>query len=77
MYNAVTHQLKVIGKAPLNFQELRAKTASYLRENMNEFLPFISNPDSDELLSPEQYKKYCDDVADTSAWGGAIEVNIN
>lgn len=42
---------------------------------MNEFLPFISNPDSDDLLSSEQYEKYCDDVADTSVWGGAIEVS--
>ncbi|XP_026667009.1 deubiquitinase OTUD6B isoform X2 [Ceratina calcarata] len=73
LYNAVAHQLKVIGEAPLNFRELRTKTAIYLRANMNEFLPFISNAESDDLLSPEQYEKYCDDVADTSAWGGAIE----
>ncbi|KAF3427874.1 hypothetical protein E2986_08819 [Frieseomelitta varia] len=64
------------GETPLNFHELRTKTAVYLRENMNEFLPFISNPDSDDLLSPEQYEKYCDDVADTSAWGGAIELQV-
>ncbi|KOX71408.1 OTU domain-containing protein 6B [Melipona quadrifasciata] len=76
LYNAVAHQLKIIGETPLNFHELRTKTAVYLRENMNEFLPFISNPDSDDLLSPEQYEKYCDDVADTSAWGGAIELQV-
>ncbi|XP_076232746.1 deubiquitinase OTUD6B [Calliopsis andreniformis] len=76
LYNAVAHQLKVIGETPLTFQELRMKTALYLRENMNEFLPFISNPDSDDLLSPEQYNKYCDDVANTSAWGGAIELQV-
>ncbi|KAG6795669.1 deubiquitinase OTUD6B [Apis mellifera caucasica] len=76
LYNAVAHQLKIIGETPLNFHELRSKTAIYLRENMNEFLPFISNPDSDDFLSPEQYEKYCDDVADTSAWGGAIELQV-
>ncbi|XP_034182079.2 deubiquitinase OTUD6B [Osmia lignaria lignaria] len=76
LYNAVAHQLKIIGETPLNFQELRIKTGIYLRENMNEFLPFISNPDSDDFLSPEQYKKYCDDVADTNAWGGAIELQV-
>lgn len=59
----------------MNFHELRAKTATYLRENMNEFLPFISTPDSNDLLSLEQYEKYCDDVAHTSSWGGAIEVS--
>lgn len=76
LYNAVAHQLKVIGEAPLNFRELRTKTAVYLRSNMNEFLPFISNAESNDLLSPEQYEKYCDDVADTSAWGGAIELQV-
>lgn len=77
LYNAVAHQLKIIGETPLNFHELRTKTAIYLRENMNQFLPFISNPDSDDVLSPEQYEKYCADVADTSAWGGAIEASLN
>ncbi|KZC11963.1 PREDICTED: OTU domain-containing protein 6B [Dufourea novaeangliae] len=76
LYNAITHQLKVVEKAPLSFNELRSKTATYLREHMNEFLPFISNPDSDDLLSPEQYEKYCNDVADTSVWGGAIELQV-
>lgn len=75
LYNAVAHQLKIIGETPLNFHELRTKTATHLRENMNEFLPFISTSDSDDLLSPEQYKKYCDDVANSSAWGGAVEVS--
>ncbi|XP_078045611.1 deubiquitinase OTUD6B [Augochlora pura] len=76
LYNAIAHQLKVVGEAPLSFHELRLKTAIYLRENMNEFLPFISNPESDDLLSPEQYEKYCNDVADTSAWGGAVELQV-
>ncbi|CAK9811997.1 Deubiquitinase OTUD6B [Anthophora quadrimaculata] len=76
LYNAVAHQLKVIGETPLNCHDLRTKAALYLRENMNEFLPFISNPDSDDFLSPEQYEKYCDDVANTSAWGGAIELQV-
>ncbi|XP_015109094.1 deubiquitinase OTUD6B isoform X2 [Diachasma alloeum] len=74
LYNAVAHQLKLIDDIPLGLQDLRTKTAVHLRENMNDFLPFLSNPDSEELFSPEQYEKYCDNVATTSAWGGAIEV---
>ncbi|XP_066597241.1 deubiquitinase OTUD6B isoform X2 [Prorops nasuta] len=76
LYNAVAHQLKLLGDMPLGPKELRAKTALYLRENMNDFLPFIINPNSDDLLSPEQYAKYCDDVAETSAWGGAVELQV-
>lgn len=76
LYNALAHQLKTIGETPLSFQELRTKTAAYLRENVNDFLPFLSNPDSDEIISLEQYEKYCKDVAETSAWGGAIELQV-
>ena len=70
----MAHQLKVLGLTPLGFQDLRMKTALYLRENMNDFLPFITSSTSEELLSPEEYEKYCENVAETSAWGGAVEV---
>lgn len=73
----MAHQLKINGETPLSLDDLRTKTADYLRENMNDFLPFLSNPDSEDLLTPEEYEKYCNDVAETSAWGGAVEVNID
>jgi len=72
----VAHQLKVNGKTPLSLHDLRTKTADYLREHKVDFLPFLSNPDSDDLLTPEEYEKYCNDMAETSAWGGAVEVHI-
>lgn len=74
LYNAIAHQLKTIGEIPLGLSDLRCKTAKYLRENMDDFLPFMSNPDSDDVFTSEQYEKYCDNVELTSAWGGAIEV---
>ncbi|XP_012539573.1 deubiquitinase OTUD6B [Monomorium pharaonis] len=76
LYNAVAHQLKINGETPLSLHDLRTKTADYLRENMNDFLPFLSNPDSDDLLTPEEYEKYCNDVGETSAWGGAVELQV-
>lgn len=77
LYNAIAHQLKLIGDSlALDLSDLRKKTAIYLRENVDNFLPFINNPDSDELLSHEQYQKYCDNVAETNAWGGAVEVGF-
>lgn len=66
--------MKVKGLTPLGFSDLRTKTATYLRENMNDFLPFLANSESEDLLTPEEYEKYCDNVAKTSAWGGAVEV---
>ncbi|KAL0112876.1 hypothetical protein PUN28_012256 [Cardiocondyla obscurior] len=76
LYNAVAHQLKINGETPLSLHDLRTKTADYLRQNMNDFLPFLSNPESDNLLTPEEYEKYCNDVAETSAWGGAVELQV-
>ncbi|XP_015608836.1 OTU domain-containing protein 6B [Cephus cinctus] len=76
LYNAVAHQLKTLGEIPLGLHDLRLKTAVYLRENMDDFLPFMSNPDSNDLLSPDQYEKYCNDVANTSTWGSAIELQV-
>ncbi|KAK0088931.1 hypothetical protein PV325_013389 [Microctonus aethiopoides] len=76
LYNAVAHQLKTIGEIPLGLHDLRQKTAGYLRENIDDFLPFLSNNDSNELFSFEQYEKYCDNVASTSAWGGDVELQV-
>ncbi|XP_011500548.1 PREDICTED: OTU domain-containing protein 6B [Ceratosolen solmsi marchali] len=76
LYNAIAHQLNGIENSTLNCNDLREKTATHLRANADNFLPFITNPDSDELLSIEQYEKYCDDVAQTNAWGGAIELQV-
>ncbi|XP_058802754.1 deubiquitinase OTUD6B-like [Phymastichus coffea] len=77
LYNAVAHQLKLIGNTPsLNFIDLRKQTAKYLREHSDNFLSFIDNPDSDDIMSIEQYEKYCDSVGETSAWGGAVELQV-
>ncbi|XP_043275695.1 deubiquitinase OTUD6B [Venturia canescens] len=76
LYNAIAHQLKILGEIPLGLKDLRTKTSSYLRENMNDFLPFLSNPDSEELFSLEQFEKYCDNIAFTNAWGGAVELQV-
>ncbi|XP_043686148.1 deubiquitinase OTUD6B [Vespula pensylvanica] len=76
LYNAIAHQLKMLGEIPFSLHDLRMKTAIYLRQNRNDFLPFISNPDSDQLLSPEQYEKYCNDIVETCTWGGAIELQV-
>lgn len=55
--------------------ELRSKTADFLRENRQEFLPYLTHPDTGGMLSESQYDEYCDQVANTIAWGGEIEVS--
>ncbi|XP_058791972.1 deubiquitinase OTUD6B-like [Phymastichus coffea] len=41
-----------------------------------EFVGWNYNPDSDDLMSIEQYEKYCDSVGETSAWGGTVELQV-
>lgn len=61
------------GNAP-TLSELRSKTADFLRANRQEFLPYLTHPDTGGMLSESQYDEYCDQVANTIAWGGEIEV---
>lgn len=50
-------------------------TSEFLRENMDDFLPFVSHPDTGEILTENQFHDYCDQVANTPAWGGQVEVS--
>ncbi len=56
-----------------NFQQLRTHAASYMRDNRDQFLPFLD----DELASKGiTYDTYCDIVASPTAseWGGQLEL---
>ncbi len=74
MYNAIVFRLKELDGTSPTLPELRSKTAEFLRENRTEFLPYLSHPDTGNMLSESQYAEYCDQVANTTAWGGEIEV---
>ncbi|XP_012251210.2 deubiquitinase OTUD6B [Athalia rosae] len=76
LYNAVSHQLEEIGEMPLGFKDLRIKTSEHLKANMNDFVPFLSSADSDGIFSTEEYEKYCLNVAESTAWGGAVELQV-
>nr|CAD7573586.1 unnamed protein product [Timema californicum] len=77
LYSAVDHQRKMVGEVGLGLSRLRLLTADYLRQNRDEFLPFISHPETGNMLTEEQYYEYCDQVAGTPAWGGEVEVTLS
>ncbi|GLH04641.1 OTU domain-containing protein 6B [Gryllus bimaculatus] len=74
LYCAVDHQLTQIGDPALGLEKLRVLTSKILLENVDDYLPFMSHPETGGLLTEEQYKDYCNKVATTSAWGGEIEL---
>uniref|UniRef100_W5KW45 ubiquitinyl hydrolase 1 n=1 Tax=Astyanax mexicanus TaxID=7994 RepID=W5KW45_ASTMX len=73
MYRAVEDQLVERGRA-LGIQELRAQTAQYMRSHSGDFLPFLTNPNTGDMYTEEEFEKYCSDVAETAAWGGQLEL---
>lgn len=75
LYGAIDHQLSLVGKAQ-GVSKLRQLTAEHLRQNQDEFLPFIAPlADGGEPLNDEQYSSYCDRVEHSQeAWGGQVEL---
>ncbi|KAL4629953.1 OTU domain-containing protein 6B isoform X1 [Arapaima gigas] len=73
LYRAVEDQLGSRGLS-MNLEELRAQTAQYMRKHADEFLPFLTNPNTGDMYTAEEFEKYCSEVADTAAWGGQLEL---
>ncbi|XP_058260400.1 deubiquitinase OTUD6B isoform X2 [Hemibagrus wyckioides] len=73
MYRAVENQLT--GRScSMGIQELRVQTAQYMRSHEDDFLPFLTNPNTGDMYTAEEFEKYCSDVAETAAWGGQLEL---
>ncbi|XP_069115043.1 deubiquitinase OTUD6B-like [Argopecten irradians] len=72
LYNAVNHQLAKNGDSSSN-EALRNQVAKYMKENKDEFMPFLTK-DNGDMFTEEDFEKYCHDTAHTTAWGGQLEV---
>ncbi|KAJ8334298.1 hypothetical protein SKAU_G00399370 [Synaphobranchus kaupii] len=73
MYRAVEDQLRGCGHA-FSLAQLRALTAQHMRSHADDFLPFLTNPNSGDMYSAGEFEKYCGDVESTAAWGGQLEL---
>ncbi|XP_037548681.1 deubiquitinase OTUD6B [Nematolebias whitei] len=76
MYRAVEDQLAQRSKPGLSMsvKELRSRTAEHMRNNPDDFLPFLTNPNTGDLFTTDEFEKYCSDVEHTAAWGGQLEL---
>ncbi|XP_034776990.2 deubiquitinase OTUD6B [Acipenser ruthenus] len=73
MYRAIEDQL-TDRDGSLSLSELRAQAAEYMRSHADDFLPFLTNPSTGDMYTPDEFEKYCSDVAETAAWGGQLEL---
>ncbi|XP_069778040.1 deubiquitinase OTUD6B-like isoform X4 [Narcine bancroftii] len=72
MYKAIEDQLRNQNSL-LTLVELRSQAAEYMRSHMDDFLPFLTNSTGD-MYTPDEFEKYCHEVANTPAWGGQLEL---
>ncbi|KAM4027299.1 deubiquitinase OTUD6B [Anomaloglossus baeobatrachus] len=73
MYKAIEHQLKERDNM-ITLTSLRRQTAEYMLSHRNDFLPFLTNSTTGEMYTPDEFEKYCTEVANTPAWGGQLEL---
>jgi len=77
LYAAVSHQLVYHGsEGENNFQDvvsLRTQVSAYLMKNREDFVNYL---DENLVNSKDEFQRYCQDIKDTSCWGGQIEIQV-
>lgn len=74
LYKAVAHQLESTRQKSLSVDELRKNVAEYIREHKDVFLPFMSNPETCDMLTEAEFEDYCNKITSTKVWGGQLEI---
>ncbi|XP_061707351.1 deubiquitinase OTUD6B [Cydia pomonella] len=74
LYQAVAHQLLATRSKTVLVEDLRKQVATFMRQNKEDFLPFMSNPNTFEMLTESEFNDYCDEIVNTKVWGGQLEI---
>ncbi|XP_071765159.1 deubiquitinase OTUD6B isoform X2 [Centroberyx gerrardi] len=76
MYRAIEDQLvqRAMPELSLSLKELRSRTAEHMRSHADDFLPFLTNANTGDMYTTDEFEKYCSDVEHTAAWGGQLEL---
>ncbi|XP_049560594.1 OTU domain-containing protein 6A [Orcinus orca] len=70
MYRAIQDQLVF----SVTVGSLRRRTAEYMRQHVDDFLPFFSNPETGDACSRDDFLSYCDDIVFSASCGSQLEL---
>ena len=71
MFASILHQFP----ENLSISDLRQRTADEIRSSEGDYRPFLTHPESGDMLSDEQFEEYCCKMAtEQSSWGSQVEL---
>lgn len=73
LYSAIVHQLHR-QDIETSVGSLRKQVADHMRSQSDDFLPFLTRPNSNDPYTPEQFAEYCSRLETTTEWGGQLEI---
>ncbi|CAG4998596.1 unnamed protein product [Parnassius apollo] len=74
LYQAISHQLLVKKQQSVPVDNLRQNTSKYIRDYKEDFMPFMSHPETCDMLTDTEFEEYCEKITSTKVWGGQIEI---
>ena len=82
LFRALADQLEMFAKleggdSPYTVASLREMASAHMRAHKDDFLPYLIDEDSEDLMTPEEMEEYCRDMAKMEGevvWGGQAEI---
>lgn len=74
LYKAISHQMELTRQTMMDIDKLRKNVSDYIKQNKEDFIPFMSNPDTSDMLTDIEFDIYCNKIRDTKVWGGQLEI---
>ncbi|KAG0683542.1 hypothetical protein C6P40_000054 [Pichia californica] len=71
LFASIADQLKIRQGINSNVKELRKNAANYIKENPNDFIPFLFD---EETMSLKHIDEYVEKIENTAMWGGDLEI---
>ncbi len=76
LYAAIAHQLSTVkgGGGGGGVAGLRSLTSAELRAHPADYLPFLTDPKTGDMMTGAGFEDYCRELESSPVWGGQVEV---